>query len=92
MKPTLSLTEVAAELGRSVDWLRRHRVALARDHGFPLPLPGKPLRWSARAIAAWRDHDQLRRPAPAPANDQTDPALVDLTRRRVAELLDTPRR
>ena len=92
VKPTLSLDEVAAQMGKSADWVRRHRGELHRKYGFPDALPGKPLRFSRAAFRRWLDHDELRRPAPAPANDDTDPALIALTRDRLAALLDSRKR
>ena len=84
----LSLTDAAELIGRSPDYLRRRWQELARRYGFPQPLRGRPLRWSRAALQAWVDHDQLRKPAPPPANDSADPALRDLVRRRVAEMVE----
>lgn len=47
----LRAREVAAVLGRSVDWWRKNRRAL-EEAGFPRPVPGIGL-WDPAAIEAW---------------------------------------
>lgn len=52
--------EVAAELGRSLDWLYRNRHRLVRERKFPAPiLEGDrgELAWSAAQVYAWLDRD-----------------------------------
>ncbi len=54
----LSLGEVAAELGRSEDWLARHWSDLVSSRGMPAPIHEKGgLVWSAPAIHAWLVRD-----------------------------------
>ena len=84
---TLSLQETAALLGRTPTWLSKHLKALRRDHGFPLPLPGGRKRWSRAAVLRWIDYDEARTPPAPPANDQPDPALLDLALQRCDDLL-----
>ena len=52
----LSITDVAAELGKSNDWLYRHWETLAKSSGFPRPIieAGNPS-WSAPHVYAWID-------------------------------------
>jgi hypothetical protein len=62
---TAQLDEVAAALGRTPEWLRRHWLKLHLDEGFPRKHPSG-WTWPRAAVAAW-----LRAPgAPAlPVND-----------------------
>ncbi len=57
----LSATEVAAELGRSKDWLYANWKKLVRDRGMPPPLHapqrGAELVWSRVQFFAWLDKD-----------------------------------
>lgn len=50
---TVPLAEVAAALGRSPDYVRRHHRRLTAAHGFPRPLPGAGWRWPRRLVEAW---------------------------------------
>jgi hypothetical protein len=59
---TLTTAEVAAELGRSLDWLYRNWLALHEDEGMPGPIHGgqrarEPMVWSAAQLWAWLDRD-----------------------------------
>lgn len=84
---TLTLAEVAALLGKSTDWLYRHRSELERDHGFPPPIPLLRV-WERAAVVRWLELQRpphLRpdplggRPA-GPANDTAaDPESVRRT-------------
>lgn len=52
----LTVTELAAELGRSKEWLYEHWQHLCEKKGMPRPLiEGGSLSWSAPQIYAWMD-------------------------------------
>ena len=53
----LTADEVAAELGRSADWLYRQWPVLVRDKGLPPPVAERPLAWSAAQFFVWLDRD-----------------------------------
>lgn len=56
----LTLAELAAELGRSPDWLYRHWRDLVAKKKLPKPLSGfedGPLAWSAAQVYAYLDRD-----------------------------------
>lgn len=56
MAAGLSCAEVARELHRSEDWLRRHHAKLHREQGFPKPLlSGGELVWDCLHLQAWKD-------------------------------------
>lgn len=53
----LSVRDVAAELGRSADWVLRNRDALERK-GMPRPvIDTAPYTWNAIQFYAWLDRD-----------------------------------
>lgn len=57
----LSVDEVAAELGRSVDWLHRHWRGMVDEKKLPPPLPGGgALAWSAAQLYAVLDKPLTR--------------------------------
>lgn len=57
----LSIKEVAAELGRSADWLQRHWRELVERKVLPPPLPGEgTLAWSAAQLYAVLDKPLTR--------------------------------
>ena len=71
-----SLDELAALIGRSRDWLYRHRRRLEDKEGLPKPiLPGGRMRWHRASIDAWlaRHHPQAQ-PLRA-ANDDAAPVI-----------------
>jgi hypothetical protein len=70
---TLSLEQVAALCKRRPEGFRRTWRKLHAEQGFPRPLPGLGLVWSARLVEAWIEGAALARP---PANDD---APVDLS-------------
>lgn len=84
---TLTLAETAALLGKSTDWLYRHRAELERDHGFPPPVPLLRV-WERAAVVRWLELQRpphLRPDPPGgriagPAND----ADIDAVRRTLA--------
>lgn len=53
--------DVAAEFGRSKDWLKRKMAEFTR-RGFPAPVPWsrREKRWSPEAVRAWRRREELR--------------------------------
>jgi predicted DNA-binding transcriptional regulator AlpA len=54
----LTLTEVAAELGRSPSWLQSNWKKMVARHGMPAPvIEGGLLSWSAAQFYAWLDRD-----------------------------------
>jgi predicted DNA-binding transcriptional regulator AlpA len=56
--PTLTLAEVAQELGRSPDWLYENWRRLLRTERLPRPLQMQhPYIWSRAQIYAWIDRD-----------------------------------
>lgn len=50
---TMSLEEVAAELGRPPAWLKRNWLRQHQEHGMPRFLPGSDFRWPAALTRAW---------------------------------------
>ena len=62
------LEEVAAQLGRSAAWLRRHWLRLSRDEGFPRKLPTGWV-WPREAVRLWLRAGGFATPQPAPVND-----------------------
>lgn len=73
----MPLAELAARLGRSRDWLYRHRNRLHADDGLPPPLTrgGRPM-WDRASIEAWLTRHHPARPAQA-ANDSVRPPPRD---------------
>lgn len=58
MRRALTAADVAAELGRSVDWLHRHWRQLVKSKQLPEPLLGRDggeLSWSAAQVYAVLD-------------------------------------
>lgn len=62
------IDEVAAALGRPVDWLRRNWLNINRRHGFPRKHPTG-WTWSRAAVSAWLVAGGVVRPELVPAND-----------------------
>lgn len=52
---TVSIDDVAAAIGKTVDQLKRDHRRLTRDHGFPRPLPGANWRWPRKLVEIWID-------------------------------------
>lgn len=71
---TMTLDELAEEMGRRPSTMRRVWPRLHRQHGFPRPLPGGRLIWSRDLVRAWIRSAAL--PA-APANDDGRAADAD---------------
>lgn len=85
LAPTLSLEELADELGRSADWLYVHWQHLARTERLPRPLHAKPpYAWSRAQIYAWLDRDltQDQRFAAAAYRAALEAASLALSDRR----------
>lgn len=59
MMRSLNVAEVAAEMGRSTQWVYTHWRRLAAKEGMPMPVRGEdpPLMWSAAQFYAWLDRD-----------------------------------
>lgn len=57
--PTLTAAELAAELGREVNWIYANWRELAANKKLPRPLHGgtKPLAWSRAHVYAYLDKD-----------------------------------
>lgn len=75
---TVGLAEVAAALGRSEGWVRRHWLAIHRDHGFPRKHPTG-FTWPRLAVSAWLRSGGAAPRAFEPANDVSsgvDPAAA----------------
>lgn len=59
--PTLTVDELAEELGRSKGWIYEHWRDLCRQHKMPAPLHDEvPLRWSRAQVYAWIDRGLSR--------------------------------
>ena len=75
----VGLAEVAAALGRSEGWVRRHWLAIHRDHGFPRKHPTG-FTWPRPAVSAWLRAGGMAPRALEPANDElqsgADPAAA----------------
>ncbi len=64
----LNVEDVAAELGRKVDWVHNNWRELVQIEGMPAPLHGVgALAWSAPAFYAWLDRDLAEPLKPAAA-------------------------
>jgi hypothetical protein len=72
---TADLDEVAAAIGRTPEWLRRHWIGLHRRENFPRRIPGT-WRFPRLAVLAWLRAAGEARVAPEPAN-QNGLAFVD---------------
>lgn len=55
--PTLTVDELAEELGRKRAWIYENHEDLCRHHGLPRPLLGgkPPLTWDRAQVMAWKD-------------------------------------
>lgn len=55
--PTLTVEELADELGRKRTWIYDNFEDLCRHHGLPRPLLGgrAPLTWDRAQVMAWKD-------------------------------------
>ena len=75
---TVGLEEVAAALGRSPEWLRRHWLAYHRRTGFPRRIPDGWV-WPRRAVQLWLRTAGAQAPQPLPANQndaEADPVAL----------------
>jgi hypothetical protein len=53
--PPWDSARVAAELGKSLDWFRRHWRGLVDKHGFPAPIAGLGApAWHGPHVIAWK--------------------------------------
>lgn len=77
------LDEVAAAIGRSSAWLRRHWLKLHQDENFPRKIPSGWV-WPRRAVEVWlRSAGMIARPMPAndAGGDMIDAAAKALGKR-----------
>ncbi len=68
-KPTYSLDELAAVLGRTPGYLRSGGRKRLEARGFPPPLPGLGLLWSRAAVDGWIAANGHMTATPAGATD-----------------------
>lgn len=94
LSPTLTIDEVATELGRSATWVYDHWRGLVAAERMPKPLLDgtPPLRWSRAQIYAWIDRDLSREQRIAAAAFRAALAAASETRHAgTAGLLDDSR-
>jgi len=66
----LNTRQVAARLGRTLNWFYRNKKRLENEHEFPHPVGGCGGRWDPAAIDAWLD-----RQMPARLREPVDPSV-----------------